>query len=173
MVDSSGDRARAGGKARTIRLPVHTVEKLNRINRAQRALVVELGREPTHEETAELVGLDRDQVESIKRMSQQPLSLEKLVGDEDGAVLGQLLADEHAESPYARAVDILNMEALSQALGCLSDRARRMLELRYGLGDACPCTLARPSPSSASAHSPAWSTRSNVAHPVRSIRVVT
>ena len=128
-------------KARTIRIPVHVVEKLNRIGRAERGLVTALGREPTPEEIAEVIGIDPEEVDSIKRFAQAPISLEKPVGDEDESEFGQFIADEHAESPYQRAVKILTQEALREALENLSYRERRVLELRYGLGGGHPCTL--------------------------------
>ena len=128
-------------KARTIRIPVHVVEKLNKIGRAERKLVTELGREPTADEIAEVTGIDPEEVESIKRSAQAPVSLEKPVGDEEESEFGQFIADERAESPYERAVEILTKEALREALENLSYRERRVLELRYGLGGEHPRTL--------------------------------
>ena len=128
-------------KARTIRIPVHVVEKLNKIGRAERRLVTELGREPTAEEIAEVTGLDPDEVEAIKLSARAPISLEKPVGDEEGSEFGQFIADEQAESPYDRAVETLTKEALRGALAYLSYRERRILELRYGLGGQSPRTL--------------------------------
>jgi RNA polymerase primary sigma factor len=128
-------------KARTIRIPVHIVEKLNQIGRAQRKLVTGLGREPSAEEIAEVAGIEPEEVESIKRSAQAPISLEKPVGDEEQSEFGHLIADEQAESPHERAVEILTNEALRAALESLSYRERRVLELRYGLGDQHPCTL--------------------------------
>ena len=86
-------------KARTIRIPVHVVEKLNKIGRAERKLVTELGREPTAEEIAHHTGIEPEEVESIKRSAQAPVSLEKPVGDEEESEFGQFIADERAESP--------------------------------------------------------------------------
>jgi RNA polymerase primary sigma factor len=129
-------------KARTIRIPVHVVEKLNKIGRAERKLVTGLGREPTAEEIAEVAGIDPREVEAVKLSAQAPISLEKPVGDEEQSEFGQFIADEQAESPYERAVKILTSEALRDALENLSDRERRVLELRYGLGGKPPCTLA-------------------------------
>jgi len=128
-------------KARTIRIPVHVVEKLNKIGRAERKLVTELGREPTIEEIAEHTGIDPEEIDSIKRSAQAPISLEKPVGDEEESEFGQFIADEKAESPYERAVDTLTKETLRQALENLSYRERRVLELRYGLGGEHPRTL--------------------------------
>jgi RNA polymerase primary sigma factor len=121
-------------KARTIRIPVHVVEKLNKIGRAERKLVTELGREPTPEEIAEHTGIEPEEVESIKRSAQAPVSLEKPVGDEEESEFGQFIA-------YERAAEILTKEALREALENLSYRERRVLELRYGLGGEHPRTL--------------------------------
>jgi RNA polymerase primary sigma factor len=128
-------------KARTIRIPVHIVEKLNKIRRAERSLVTALGREPTAEEIAELTGIDPEEVDSIKRSAEAPISLEKPVGDDEASEFGQFIADQQAESPYERAVEILTKEALREALENLSYRERRVLELRYGLGGEHPRTL--------------------------------
>jgi RNA polymerase primary sigma factor len=129
-------------KARTIRIPVHVVEKLNKIRRAERSLVTALGRDPTAEEIADVVtGIEPGEVESIKRSAQAPISLEGPVGDEEESEFGQFIADPQAESPYGRAVEILTKEALQDALENLSHRERRVLELRYGLGGEQPRTL--------------------------------
>jgi len=103
--------------------------------------VTGLGREPTAEEIAEVTGIEPEEVESIRRSAQAPISLEKPVGDEEHTEFGQLIADEQAESPYERAVQTLTNEALREALENLSYRERRVIELRYGLGDQQPRTL--------------------------------
>ena len=128
-------------KARAIRIPVHVVEKLNKIGRAERKLVTEFGREPAAEEIAEVTGIEPEEIESIKRSAQAPVSLEQPVGDEEESEFGQFIADERAESPYERAAEILTNEALRDALEKLSYRERRVLELRYGLGGERPRTL--------------------------------
>ncbi len=128
-------------KARTIRIPVHIVEKLNRIGRAERMLVTQLGHEPTADEIADVTGIESEEVDSIKRSARAPVSLEKPVGDEEESEFGQFIADERAESPYERAAEILTKEALREALENLSYRERRVLELRYGLGGEHACTL--------------------------------
>ena len=128
-------------KSRTIRIPVHVVEKLSKIGRAERKLVTELGREPTVDEIAEATGLGPEDVNSIQTSAQTPLSLEMPVGDEGQSEFGQFIADERAESPYERAAEILTKEALREALENLSYRERRVLELRYGLGGEHPRTL--------------------------------
>jgi RNA polymerase primary sigma factor len=128
-------------KARTIRIPVHVVEKLNRIGPAERKLVTGLGRQPTDDEISEVTGIEPEEVESIRRFVQAPISLEKPVGDEEQTEFGHLIADQQAESPYERAVETLTKEALREALENLSYRERRVLELRYGLDDQHPRTL--------------------------------
>jgi RNA polymerase primary sigma factor len=129
-------------KARTIRIPVHVVEKVNKIARAERSLVTSLGRDPTAEEIADLVaGVAPEEVQAIKRSARAPISLEKPVGDDEGSEFGQFIADERSESPYELAVVALTRTALGQALNGLTDRERRVLELRYGLGDEPPRTL--------------------------------
>ena len=104
-------------------------------------LVTELGREPTPEEIAEITGIEPEEVDSIKRSAQAPVSLEKPVGDEEESEFGQFIADERAESPFERAAEIFTKEALKEALENLSYRERRVLELRYGLGGEDPRTL--------------------------------
>jgi RNA polymerase primary sigma factor len=128
-------------KARTIRIPVHIVEKLNKIGGAERSLATALGREPTAEEVADVTGVEPDEVEAVKLSARAPISLEKPVGDEDGSEFGQFIADDQVESPYERAVKILTNEALRDALENLSCRERSVLGLRYGLGGEPPCTL--------------------------------
>jgi RNA polymerase primary sigma factor len=112
-------------KSRTIRIPVHLVEKLNKIGRAERKLIAEFGREPTTEEIAELTELETELVESIKRSAQAPVSLETPIDDQEESELGELIADETAESPYERAAESLTNEALRGALAKLSYRERR------------------------------------------------
>ena len=123
-------------KARAIRIPVHIVEKLNTIRRAERSLVTALGREPTVEEIADFVtGVEPAEVESIKWSAREPISLEKPIGEEDGTEFGALLADERSASPYELAEAAMGATALHDALANLSYRERRVIELRFGLGD--------------------------------------
>src|SRR6476619_6152465 len=128
-------------KGRTIRMPVHVVEKLNKINRAERKLVSELGREPSIAEIADAVKLPEHEVESIKRSAQTPVSLEKPVGDDEESEFGSFLADDKAVSPEDAAETVLRNESLQDVLNTLSYRERRVLELRYGLGGEHPRTL--------------------------------
>jgi RNA polymerase primary sigma factor len=128
-------------KARTIRMPVHVVEKLNKIGRAERKLLGELGREPTAEEIAHELDLDPVEVEQIRRSAQAPVSLEKPVGDEEESEFGHFIADESAAAPDEAAETTLRKETLMRILGTLSLRERRVLEMRYGLDGQHPCTL--------------------------------
>jgi RNA polymerase primary sigma factor len=128
-------------KGRTIRMPVHVVEKLNRIMRSERKLRAELGREPSTEEIARDVEMTTDEVEQIRRSAQVPVSLEKPVGDDDESEFGHFLADESAPLPDELAETTLQREALRSILGALSERERVVLELRYGLDGQQPRTL--------------------------------
>ncbi len=128
-------------KGRTIRMPVHVVEKLNKIVRSERKLRGELCREPLAIEIARDVDLPLDEVEGILRTSQAPISLEKPVGDDDESEFGHFLTDENAPLPDEAADTTLRQELLHDILGALSQRERRVLELRYGLGGEQPRTL--------------------------------
>jgi RNA polymerase primary sigma factor len=128
-------------KGRTIRMPVHVVEKLNRIMRSERKLRAELGREPLMEEIARDVEMTIDEVEQIRRSAQVPVSLEKPVGDDDESEFGHFLADESAPLPDELAETTLQREALRSILDHLSERERMVLELRYGLDGQQPRTL--------------------------------
>jgi RNA polymerase primary sigma factor len=128
-------------KARTIRMPVHIVEKLNKIIRTERKLRGELGREPLAIEIAEELELEPDEVESIRRSSQPPVSLEKPVGDEEESEFGHFLTDENEALPDELAEEELRKAALRRVLGSLSPRERRVLELRFGLDGEHPRTL--------------------------------
>jgi RNA polymerase primary sigma factor len=128
-------------KSRTIRMPVHVVEKLNKIGRAERKLVSELGREPLAEEIALELELEVEEVEQIRRSSQAPISLEKPVGDDEESEFGHFLADERAAAPDDAAETTMRKETLRRILSMLSARERRVLELRYGLNGQHPRTL--------------------------------
>ena len=128
-------------KARTIRMPVHVVEKLNKIVWAERTLQTDLGREPTAAEIAREINLTASDVERIRRSAQAPVSLDKPIGDEDGAELGDYLADASRSLPEEEAELTLQTENLHRVLGELSTRQRQIIELRYGLGGDEPRTL--------------------------------
>ncbi len=128
-------------KGRTVRIPVHVVERLNKITRAERQLLSEFGREPTVEEIARATELKVEEVEHIRRLAQTPISLEKPVGDEEESEFGQFVADENAPDPFDAAADSLRTQNLHNALANLSYRERRVLELRFGIGGEAPKTL--------------------------------
>ena len=128
-------------KARTIRMPVHVVEKLNKIVRSERKLRAELGREPTAMEIGRDLDLTSDEVEHIRRSAQTPVSLEKPVGDEDESEFGHFITDENMPLPDEEAEITMRKETLGKILGTLSSRERQVLELRYGLDGQHPRTL--------------------------------
>jgi RNA polymerase primary sigma factor len=120
-------------KARTIRIPVHMVEKLNKVVHAERQLVQELGREPTPEEIAAQLEWKTREVKEIQRLAQVPISLEKPVGDEEDSELGDFLEDGGAESPLDTAMENLRTEHVRKALDSLPSREREVIEMRFGL----------------------------------------
>ena len=120
-------------KARTIRIPVHMVEKLNKVVHVERQLVQELGREPTPEEIAKSLELNVRDVKEIQRLAQLPVSLEKPVGEEDDSELGDFVEDDTSESPYEIAVENLRRENVRKALDALPEREREVIEMRFGL----------------------------------------
>jgi RNA polymerase primary sigma factor len=128
-------------KARTIRIPLHVVEKLNTIIRSERRLRAELYREPTPTEIANDAELPLEEVEQILRSAQTPVSLNAPAGDEHESEFGHFLADEQMPLPAAAAESVSRTSALKNCLGSLGDRQRRVLELRYGLDGGRPRTL--------------------------------
>ena len=128
-------------KARTIRIPVHMVEKLNKVVHIERQLVQRLGREPRPDEIAEELEMTTEEVREILRMSQLPVSLEKPIGEEEESELGDFVEDESAESPFDTATLSLRREDVEHALSALPERERQVIELRFGLSGAQPCTL--------------------------------
>jgi RNA polymerase primary sigma factor len=128
-------------KARTIRMPVHVVEKLNKIVRSERKLRAELGREPTAPEIAKDLDLTVEEVDHIRRSSQVPVSLEKPVGDDEESEFGHFLTDENEPLPEEAVEETLRKDTLKRILSMLSQRERRVLELRYGLNGERPRTL--------------------------------
>ena len=128
-------------QARTIRIPVHMVENINRFLRTARKLTQDLGREPTPEEVAKTLGIDVDKALEIIKISQEPASLESPVGDEEDSRLGDFIHDTNAPTLFDAASRELLKEQVDQVLGTLSDRERRVLEERFGLKDGRPKTL--------------------------------
>jgi RNA polymerase primary sigma factor len=128
-------------KARTIRIPVHMVEKLNRVTHVERQLVQRLGREPEPAEIAAELQWTVREVRDVLRIAQMPISLEKPVGDEEDSELGDFVADETGEEPYEAAMEHLQREDVQRALNALPERERQVIELRYGLRGHEPLTL--------------------------------
>jgi RNA polymerase primary sigma factor len=128
-------------KGRTIRIPVHMVEKLNKVVHVERQLVQQLGREPTPEEIAVELETTVREVRDVLRLAQQPISLEKPVGEEDDSSLGDFVEDQTAESPFEQASECLRRENLRRALAALPTREREVIEMRFGLTGERPFTL--------------------------------
>jgi RNA polymerase primary sigma factor len=128
-------------KGRTIRIPVHMVEKLNKVVHVERQLVQELGREPSAEEIATELECSAREVRDILRMAQQPVSLEKPVGEEEESELGDFVEDEAAVSPFDSASETLRRENVRRALDALPSREREVIEMRFGLRGTRPYTL--------------------------------
>jgi len=128
-------------QARTIRVPVHMVENINKLVRAKRELVQKYGREPSPEELAEYMEITVDRVMEIQKISQEPVSLETPVGEEDDSHLGDFVQDDHMPVPEDMATQQALKAQISEALGTLSDRERKVLELRFGLVDGKTRTL--------------------------------
>ncbi len=128
-------------KARTIRIPVHMVEKLNRVANVERQLVQRLGREPEPAEIAAELRWPLAEVREILRIAQLPVSLEKPVGDEDESELGDFVADDAVAEPFEEASEHLQREGVRRALDALPDRERQVIQLRYGLSGLEPLTL--------------------------------
>jgi RNA polymerase primary sigma factor len=128
-------------KGRTIRIPVHMVEKLNKVVHVERQLLQRLGRDPRPEEIADELDLDPEEVREIVRMSQLPVSLEKPIGDEEDSLLSDFVEDEQASSPYDTATVSLRRDDIMAVLEVLPERERHVIELRYGLNGQRPRTL--------------------------------
>ncbi len=128
-------------QARTIRIPVHMVETINKLVRVQRQLVQELGEDPTPEQIGEKMGLDGDRIREILKISQEPVSLETPIGEEEDSQLGDFLEDELIIGPAEAANFTMLQEQLNWVLGELSERERKVIELRFGLVDGHSRTL--------------------------------
>ena len=128
-------------QARTIRIPVHMVETINKLVRIQRQLLQDLGREPSPEEIAEGMGITVERVREIQKISQEPVSLETPIGEEEDSHLGDFLEDKEAVAPDDAASFILLREQIVEVFSCLTDREQQVLELRFGLKDGKPRTL--------------------------------
>ena len=122
-----------GDKGRTIRIPVHMVERLNKLIHAERRLIQQLGREPTPAELADDLECDVREIRDIMRITQQPISLEKPVGEEDDSALADFVEDVSAASPFEIASEALRRENVMRVLACLPRREREVIEMRYGI----------------------------------------
>ncbi len=128
-------------KARTIRIPVHMVEKLNKVVHVERQLLQRLGREPRSEEIAAELDMSAAEVSEILKIAQLPISLEKPIGEEEDTSLGDFVRDDHSPSPFGTATTSLRRQDIDRALDSLPERERRVIELRYGLNGEPPATL--------------------------------
>lgn len=128
-------------QARTIRIPVHMVETINKLIRVSRQLVQQLGREPTIEEIAQALGLPPEKVEDIQKIAQEPVSLETPIGEEEDSQLGDFLEDKESPNPEDATAGQLLREQLEEMLGELTEREREVLRLRFGLEDGHAHTL--------------------------------
>jgi len=128
-------------QARTIRIPVHMIETINKLMRVQKQLVQEFGREPSPEEVAEEMQMPVDRVRAVLKMAQQPISLQSPIGDSEDTNFGDLIEDKSAENPADMASYALLKQKLGDVLSTLTERERRVLQLRFGLGDGYCRTL--------------------------------
>ena len=128
-------------QARTIRIPVHMVETINKLIRVSRQLLQELGREPTPEEIAKEMDMPVERVREILKISQEPVSLETPIGEEEDSHLGDFIQDEHIPVPADEAAHTLLREQLEKVMDTLSEREQKVLALRFGLEDGKPHTL--------------------------------
>src|SRR5574344_3001220 len=128
-------------QARTIRIPVHMVETINKLTRIQRQLVQDLGREPTTEELAECMGMEPAKIREIQKISQDPISIDKPVGEEEDSHLVDFISNDELAAPEEEVARNLLKEDLIKALNTLTDRERKVIELRFGLKDGVPMTL--------------------------------
>jgi RNA polymerase primary sigma factor len=128
-------------KSRTIRIPVHMVEKLTKVRQTERMLVQRLGREPTPAEVAEELEISTREVREMQRLNQTPISLDKPVGEGDDAQIADFIPDDGTEQPFERATQTMQREDVQRALEALTERERQVIELRYGLTGQEPLTL--------------------------------
>ncbi len=128
-------------QARTIRIPVHMIETINKLVRVQKQLLQDFGREPTPEEVASEVNLPVDRVREVFKMSQQPISLQASVGDSDDTTFGDFIEDKSAENPSEMAAYSLLRQRLQEVVHTLSEREQKVVHLRFGILDGCPRTL--------------------------------
>ena len=128
-------------QARTIRVPVHMIEAINKVNRTNRQLLQELGRDPTPEEVAQRLDLPVDKVQGVLKASMEPISLDRPIGEDEDSNLSDFIEDEHAPSPARVAAHGMLRDQMQRVLSTLSRREEKVIRLRFGLGDGMPRTL--------------------------------
>jgi RNA polymerase primary sigma factor len=128
-------------QGRTIRIPVHMIETINKLIRTSREVVQDVGREPTPEEIAAQMEISADKVRQVLAVAQEPISLETPVGDEEDGHLGDFIEDKKTKSPAAETAMVLLKERIIDLLETLTDREKKVIRLRFGIGDGCPRTL--------------------------------
>jgi RNA polymerase primary sigma factor len=128
-------------QARTIRIPVHMIETINKMNRVTRVLVQDLGREPTPDEIAKSLGLTVDKIRKVYKIAQQPISLQTPIGENGDSHFGDFLEDEFVTSPVDATTNVLKQEQIEKILKTLTEREEKVLRLRFGIGDGYPRTL--------------------------------
>ncbi|HQX52513.1 MAG TPA: RNA polymerase sigma factor RpoD [Planctomycetaceae bacterium] len=128
-------------QARTIRVPVHMIETMTRLRAASRTLLQDIGREPTVEEMAELAGVPMEEARRVMRISRQPISLDKPIGESDDSAFGDFLEDRSKDSPVSNAASEMLKDKIDIVLKTLTYREREIIKLRYGLGDGYTYTL--------------------------------
>jgi RNA polymerase primary sigma factor len=128
-------------QARTIRVPVHMIEAINKVVRASRRLVQEYGREPLPEEVAKKLGMPVEKVKSVLKAAQEPISLDRPIGEDEDSNLGDFIEDTSAINPAHSAAFAMLQEQMSNVLSTLTRREEKVIRLRFGLGDGCPRTL--------------------------------
>lgn len=128
-------------QARTVRVPVHMVEMINKVRKISRQLLQEYGREPTIEEIARAINLPPEKIQSILKIAMEPISLETPIGDEEDTHLGDFVEDKDALAPQEAAFHTMLKEQINDVLGSLTEREAKVLKYRFGLNDGCPRTL--------------------------------
>jgi len=128
-------------QARTIRVPVHMIEAINKVIRTSRRLVQEYGREPLPEEIARRLDLPVDKIKSVLKAAQEPISLDRPIGEDEDSNLGDFIEDTKVVSPAYSAAFVMLQEQMGHVLSTLTKREEKVVRLRFGLGDGCPRTL--------------------------------
>lgn len=128
-------------QARTIRVPVHMIEAINKVNRVSRQLLQELGRDPSPAEVAKRLGMPADKVKSVMKASLEPVSLDRPIGEDEDSNLGDFIEDVNAPSPARQAAHAMLQDRMSRVLSTLTRREEKVIRLRFGLGDGTPRTL--------------------------------